>query len=484
MTRPRFSLFSKIMLWFFLNLLLLAAIFFLLFNFRFAPDSPIFRGSDYRIESVTRQIANETNDKNRSERDEILKRYSVANGVEFYLFDYRGIQIGGRETTLPPEVLAEVKREEIMPPMPPMPTERMNQPPPREPRNAPFGSPSIYLKTANPTLYWFGIKTMTSEREKNEAVRTRLLAVSDSFFGNGLFFDPTPWLISMAIIVGVSMLFWFPFVRSLTKNLSQMTAAAEQIAEEKFDARVSEKSTDEIGRLGTAINQLASRLAGFVGGQKRFLGDISHELNSPLARMQFALSILEDRVDEKNRDYVTDVKEEVELMSKLVAELLEFSKTGMKTANVKLEKLKLSPLVETVAARETSTDSSHVVKIEIPESLEVLAHNELLSRAVSNVVRNAVRYAGSAGEIKISAEANGDHQVRLEIADNGAGVPAESLEKLFDPFYRVEADRARETGGTGLGLAIVKTCVEACDGKVSAENRSPKGLTVIMCLKS
>lgn len=480
MMRLRFSLFSKIMLWFFLNLLLLAAIFLIVFNFRFAPNSPLFRGTDYRIESLTRQIANETNDKTRAERDRILKSYSDANLVEFLLFDYRGVQIGGKETNLPAKVLAEITREENIPPpgMPP------NQPPPNAPRNAPFGSPPLYIKTDDPPLYWFGIKTMTSDREKPEAIRTRLLAVSDSFFGNGLFFDPSPWLISAAIIVGVSMLFWFPFVRSLTKNLSQMTAAAEQIAEEKFDVRVNEKSRDEIGRLGRSINHLASRLSGFVGGQKRFLGDISHELNSPLARMQFALSILEDRVGESNRDYVTDVKEEVELMSKLVAELLEFSKTGMKSANVELERLKLLPLVETVAARETSRDSNAVVKVEIPETLEVVAHSELLSRAVSNVVRNAVRYAGNDGEIKISASEIGNHQVNLEIADNGKGVPDESLEKLFDPFYRVEIDRARQSGGTGLGLAIVKTCVEACGGKVHAENRQPNGLTVIMTLKN
>ena len=198
--------------------------------------------------------------------------------------------------------------------------------------------------------------------------------------------------------------------------------------------------------------------------------------------MQFALSILEDRVDEKNRAYVSDVKEEVELMSKLVSELLAFSKAGMKTADVKLESLKLLPLVETVVARETATESA-VVKIKIPENTEVVAHSELLARAVSNVVRNAVRYAGRAGEITISAKANGGNFVNLEIADCGAGVPADSLEKLFDPFYRVETDRARQTGGTGLGLAIVKTCVEACGGKVVAENRVPQGLAVIMALK-
>ncbi len=483
MYKLRFSLFSKIMLWFFLNLLLLAAIFLILFNFRFAPQSPFFRGTAYRIETVTRLITDETSEKTRAERDEVLRKYGETNNVEFFLFDNRGVQLGGREISLPSAVLSEITRSETMMPPPPPPNERMNQPNPNQPprRDAP-PPPTFYLKTESPPLYWYGMWTMTFENGNREPTRTRLLAASDSFLGHGLFFDPIPLIITIAIVIGVSMLFWFPFVRSLTKNLGAMTAAAEQIAEEKFDVRVGEKRTDEIGRLGTAINHLASRLSGFVGGQKRFLGDISHELNSPLARMQFALSILEDRVDERNRDYVADVKEEVELMSKLVAELLQFSKAGMKTADIKLERLRLLPLVETVAARETSKESA-VVKIEIPDNLEVLAQSELLARAVSNVVRNAIRYAGNAGEITISAT-NGNNQVRIEIADNGAGVPEESLEKLFDPFYRVETDRARQSGGTGLGLAIVKTCVEACEGKVTAENRLPKGLMVIMTLKN
>jgi len=271
-------------------------------------------------------------------------------------------------------------------------------------------------------------------------------------------------------------------VRGITRNIAQMTDATEQIAEEKFDVRVGDKRTDEIGRLGAAINQLASCLSGFVSGQKRFLGDISHELNSPLARMQFALSILEDRVDEKNRGYVVDVKEEVELMSKLVGELLTYSKASIKTTEVNLVKIRLRPLVETVIEREKATETAEV-KIIIADNIEVLAHPELLSRAIANVVRNAIRYAGEAGEIKVSA-ANGKNQVKIEIADNGAGVPEDTLEKLFDSFYRVESDRARQSGGTGLGLAIVKTCVEACQGKVAASNRIPHGLAVTISLKN
>jgi len=105
----------------------------------------------------------------------------------------------------------------------------------------------------------------------------------------------------------------------------------------------------------------------------------------------------------------------------------------------------------------------------------------LLSRALANVVRNAVRYAGNAGTISVAAETGGN-QVKIAVTDHGAGVPAEALEKLFDPFYRLESDRSRQTGGSGLGLAIVKTCIEACRGKVTAENLSPKGFAVNIAL--
>ena len=92
-------------------------------------------------------------------------------------------------------------------------------------------------------------------------------------------------------------------------------------------------------------------------------------------------------------------------------------------------------------------------------------------------------FSGGAGEINISA-ANGSGTVEIKITDHGVGVPEGALEKLFDPFYRVETHRSRESGGTGLGLAIVKTCIEACQGKVTAENLEPKGFQVKILLKN
>jgi len=362
----------------------------------------------------------------------------------------------------------------------PPPMQRRDQPPPGMMQPAP---PSMYLRTTNPTRYWYGAKSMTFVENSREPIRTRLIAVSDSFYGYGLFFNPIPWIVLTAIIILVSILFWFPFVRSLTKNIESLTAASEKIADEDFAVRVSERRSDELGRLGSAVNHLATRLSGFIGGQKRFLGDISHELNSPLARMNFALQILEDRVTEENRAYVEDVKEEVEIMTKLVGELLSYSKAGIKTAEVKTEKVSLKPLVEKTVTRETANENAKI-KIKIDENVSVLAQPELLSRAVGNVIRNAVRYAGQAGEILISAEKSENDLVEITIADEGAGVPEDALTKIFDPLFRVDKDRSRASGGSGLGLAIVKTCVEACGGRVYAKNLSPIGFAVKILLKS
>ena len=198
--------------------------------------------------------------------------------------------------------------------------------------------------------------------------------------------------------------------------------------------------------------------------------------------MQFAFSILENRVDENNRVYVEDVKEEVELMSKLVSELLTYSKAGIKTRAIKLEKIRLLPIIENVLKRKIAHESVKIA-LEIDENIAVAAQGELLTRAFANVVRNAVRYAGNLGLISIKTE-KVDERVVVSISDSGKGVPEAEIEKLFDPFHRVETDRARQSGGSGLRLAIVKTCIEACGGTVSARNLKPSEFEIIFDLKT
>jgi two-component system sensor histidine kinase CpxA len=146
-----------------------------------------------------------------------------------------------------------------------------------------------------------------------------------------------------------------------------------------------------------------------------------------------------------------------------------------------LEAVDLESVVARVIAREAFEGAP--VETVVPAGLRVMANEAFLLRAVSNVVRNAVRYAGSAGPIgiEIRAARQGD-TVTLMVADSGPGLPESELEEIFAPFYRPEAARTRETGGAGLGLAIVKSCVEACRGTVECRNRSPRGLEVIFRL--
>jgi two-component system, OmpR family, sensor histidine kinase CpxA len=325
-----------------------------------------------------------------------------------------------------------------------------------------------------------GVRVPVQDRDKTRTVPATLLAVSDSISGSGLFLDFTPWiLIGLGALV-FSILFWLPLVRGITRSIAQVTNATEQVAEGRFDVRVNERRRDELGRLGQGINRMTDRLNGFVTGQKRFLGDVAHELCSPLARIQIALGILEQRADDKQRAPVEDVREEVQQMSDLVNELLAFARASVREQQIPLQPVALAELARRVAEREAA--GAGQVHLEIADNLQALADPGLLGRALANLLRNALRYAGQAGPVTVRAAASGD-VVTLTVSDKGPGVPDDALPQIFDPFYRVEHSRSRDTGGVGLGLAIVRTCVEACGGNVSARNCQPTGLQVEVRLR-
>jgi two-component system sensor histidine kinase CpxA len=167
-------------------------------------------------------------------------------------------------------------------------------------------------------------------------------------------------------------------------------------------------------------------------------------------------------------------------MSGLVNELLSFSKASLRHKEIALQPVPLAPLARRVVAREASATDS--IQVQIPEEAEALADPDLLARALANLLRNALRYASQSGPILVTANTE-DDSVTLIVSDSGPGVPEVMLHQIFDPFFRLEPSRSRDTGGVGLGLAIVKTCIEACQGTVHAQNRQPTGLQVSIVLK-
>jgi len=178
---------------------------------------------------------------------------------------------------------------------------------------------------------------------------------------------------------------------------------------------------------------------------------------------------------------VADVKDEAQHMSQLINELMSFSKAGMQAGETEIVKVDVTETIRRVLEREGTSDTT--IENSIPSGVFVSASPEPLFRAISNLVRNAIRYAGHAGPISISARNEG-HDTIITVADSGAGLPEDELEQVFAPFYRLEQSRGRDKGGTGLGLAIVKSCVEACKGTVRAHNRQPSGLAVEIRLRT
>lgn len=284
------------------------------------------------------------------------------------------------------------------------------------------------------------------------------------------------WLAILSAFV-FSALLWMRFVQHLNRRIRELMRATQTIAEGKFDVRLKTAGSDELAVLAGEVNRMAERLDGFVKGQKRFMGDVAHELCSPIARLQMAVGILEQQGAPVDR-----LREEVEEISSLVNELLSFSKASLRKRDLPLEAVPLRELVEAVVRKEAAGVQG--ITIEITDSITILADGALLQRALANVVRNAVRYAAWAGPIKIFTRASAEpDSMELVVRDRGPGVPATALPKLFDPFYRVDASRTRATGGTGLGLAIVKASVESFGAKVTCSNGDPSGLEVVITLR-
>jgi two-component system sensor histidine kinase CpxA len=471
--KQRRPLFAKIFFWALLNVAVVAAIPLGYFNmqFRLGSRSPFGGPGPNRATAVAFAAARDLGRASPGVWQEILDRYSATYNVDFILANEEGRVVAGVADALPEKIRAGIvalaaKRDG----------------PPGHFGPPPF--PGLSLRTTHPTRYWFGVRQPVGTPDGEPPAEMVVLLRSDSATGHGLFFDPTPWIAIPCLIVVVSMLLWIPMVRHITRPISAMKKATEQIARGKFDVRLPDRRGDEIGELSRAINEMAARLEGYVKGQKRFLGDVAHELASPVARIQLGLGILEQKIDGSQLERVKDIDDDARGMAALVHELLSFSRAEMSGAEAQraapLQEIALAPIVRRVLDRENLAGAQ--LRVDAADDLIAVADSELLTRALANVVRNAVQYAGAAGPIDVVAVRRGD-EIVLEVRDSGRGVPAEALPHLFEPFYRVDASRGRETGGVGLGLAIVKTCVEACGGSVAARNLAPSGFCVSLTLR-
>jgi len=303
------------------------------------------------------------------------------------------------------------------------------------------------------------------------------------FFGpHGI---PAPGII---IAVVSSGLVCFLLARYLTSPVIRLRDATRKLAAGDLTARAGStwkgaRRRDEISQLVRDFDTMAERLESLVKAQSRLLNDISHELRSPLARLNVALELARQRSGPAAESALDRIDVEAERLNEMIGRLLtiarlESREDGMRTAPVDLGEL----IVEIAADADFEAEGRGChVKADLAAHCIVAGDATLLRSAIENVVRNATRYTSEGTDVHIELRAvqdTGPAEAVVRVTDSGPGVPEEALDKLFQPFYRIDDSRGRRTGGVGLGLAITDRAVRLHGGSVHASNRPEGGLMV------
>ncbi len=481
-------------------------------------NSPVGERADQVASTISNQLQTAPEEK----WTDILNDFGHLYNVRYSVFDFAGNQLAGDKAELPTEV-----KNRFFPPPPPMPPdfkmgafthklpplpgqpfgpgqpmgfgihvgtvqgfEHGPGPGPGPNQKLGFFTPAhpmgihgrmvTHVKSANEDSYWVGQRSIFKTKEGN-FLPGAILARMENPWTSSLIVDFKMLGAVLAAIIVLSILFWLPFVHMITRELTRLTKATEEIASGKFNVKIDNKRSDEIGRLTEAVNTMAYKLNGFVEGQKGFLGAISHELFSPLARLGLALELLDSSSSEEQKRHIADIQDEIIEMNQLINELLAYARAGMNEPKVELRDIDLSPILNNLKNKFNLNEN---LKLDLPQPCNALVEPLLFERAVSNILRNSIKYAGQNSPIEISATNLPEgSKLKLIISDCGPGVPQDSIARLGEPFYRPEASRSRESGGVGLGLAIVKTCIVACEGELSIANSIEGGLSTTIILK-
>jgi len=259
-----------------------------------------------------------------------------------------------------------------------------------------------------------------------------------------------------------------------------LAQAADRFGRGELSARVSYRGRNEIGRLSSSFNEMADRIQTLLTAERRLLQDISHELRSPLARLNFAAELARTAPDRQAA--IDRLQRDIDRLTLLVGELIEVTRAEGDPGARRMQPVDVDKLVAAVVESCQLEVAGRGCTIEVQGQLgrTVQADPELLRRAVENVLRNALAHAPADSAVTVSIAGNGD-RVNVAIRDHGPGVPDASLTRIFAPFYRVDESRQAQTGGIGLGLSITARAIHLHQGTVCAENANP-GLRVTMTL--
>lgn len=286
------------------------------------------------------------------------------------------------------------------------------------------------------------------------AVRVDFARWQASFFGGRHGFIIGVWLLVVALMTIPPLYLW------VIRPLRRMVAVAQRLGEGDLATPVAVDRPDEFGDLERAFEAMRQRIGAMLEARERLLRDISHELRGPLSRMSVALPLL--RLELPESRYLDTLERELAAMDALIGEVLALAR-GRSPQALALEDLDLADVArELVAERQLLARQRGIQLTCELSAAPVRGDRRLLARAVGNLLDNALKFARTRIRIETAVEGG---KAWARVVDDGPGVAPEHLPRLFEPFYRPDTSRSRETGGTGLGLAIVKAIAEAHGGE-------------------
>lgn len=259
--------------------------------------------------------------------------------------------------------------------------------------------------------------------------------------------------------------------KRIFKPIRLLSDGVDKVSEGNLETIIKVKSKDELGKLTKQFNNMTNEIKVMIENKEQLLYDVSHELRTPITRIRLALELM---AENSRKESISEDLREMELM---IEEILETARLKNGERKLNLYEENIFDLVKEVLNK--FYDSKHKIVLDMfPEKVLLTIDKDRISRVVKNLIENAVKYSTpDSAPINISFKKS-DNNLSILIKDDGIGIPENELPNLFEPFYRVDHSRSKETGGFGLGLSLCKKIMEVHKGAISIRNNSDRGITV------
>lgn len=268
--------------------------------------------------------------------------------------------------------------------------------------------------------------------------------------------------------------------RGMTSPLRSMERAATAMAAGDISQRVAVTTNDEVGRLAVAFNLMADELAEVDRQRKDLVANVSHELRTPISALRATLENVVDGVVEPDPGLLRTMLAQTERLQRLVAQLLDLSRLESGATPLHVLRFPVADLLDAVADESALHAPDLEIQVDVqPSDLTVDGDPERLHQVVANLTDNATRFTSDEGVVHLNARRT-DHHIVIEVIDDGPGIPEQSLDRVFDRFYRTDEARSSDDGGSGLGLAIARWIVDLHGGSIRAERLDPHGCRMVV----